>query len=564
MFAEETEEKTDCIINLIYKKLVYLPEHVADIQTASDTNNTIKEETEIKIEENIKEEKPNPDNNNNEMPPPSKLPKDITKMEEEDDEIDPLDAYMAEVHKEAIKDILAVQQIPQIQYEPSPLPIESKPIPTVTLEEIENDHKTTSEDEQELGDDEYYEKFKEALAKKKEEEAKKCREILHGTKKNSDDGLGLIEADEGGVEEIFEEEGEEEPPEEQSALEMLKEKMKKKEIKEIDQSKIDYIPIRKNLYIPTRSVQNMTEDEIQQIRNKENIKIRGSDCPAPITEWEQGGFIDSILNVIKKYNYSKPFPIQQQSMPVIMSGRDIIAVAKTGSGKTLAFLLPMIRHILDQPPLQPGDGPIAVIMAPARELAVQIYNEAKKFCKVLGLKVTAVYGGAAVSEQISSIKRGSEIVVCTPGRMIDMLCMNNSKLVPLNRVSYVVLDEADRMFDMGFEPQVKQILKNIRKDRQVVMFSATFPDKVEKLAKNILKKPIEIIIGGRTAVAPEVEQIIEIREKNDKWNRLLQILGENYTKGSILIFCDTQDKCDTVYIYIYILLNYIFYRYMPI
>jgi ATP-dependent RNA helicase DDX46/PRP5 len=118
------------------------------------------------------------------------------------------------------------------------------------------------------------------------------------------------------------------------------------------------------------------------------------------------------------------------------------------TGKTLAFLLPMIRHILDQPPLGEGEGPIGLIMAPARELAFQIFNQAKKFCKPLGMRVACVYGGAAIAEQIADLKRGAEIVVCTPGRMIDILCMQAGKLVSFKRVSMVVMDEADRMFDM--------------------------------------------------------------------------------------------------------------------
>jgi ATP-dependent RNA helicase DDX46/PRP5 len=127
-----------------------------------------------------------------------------------------------------------------------------------------------------------------------------------------------------------------------------------------------------------------------------------------------------------------------------MAGRDVIAVAKTGSGKTLAFLLPMYRHILDQPRLREGEGPIGLIMAPARELAFQICNEAKKFTKALGISVACIYGGAGVAEQIGELKRGADIVVCTPGRMIDILCMQAGKMVSLKRVTMVVMDEADR------------------------------------------------------------------------------------------------------------------------
>ena len=236
-----------------------------------------------------------------------------------------------------------------------------------------------------------------------------------------------------------------------------------------------------------------------------------------------------------------------QAIPTIMSGRECIAVAKTGSGKTLAYLLPLFRHILDQPPVKEGEGPIGLIFAPARELVAQIYTEASKFCKILGIRITAVYGGTSMTEQINSLKRGSEIIVCTPGRMIDILCLNQGRLVGLQRVSYIVLDEADRMLDMGFEPQISRIVENARPDRQLVMFSATFPSHVENLARRILNKPVMIIVGGRTEVAAEVAQTIEVRTKEQKFPRLLQILGEWYDKGLILIFVDKQQKADYLF-----------------
>ena len=164
----------------------------------------------------------------------------------------------------------------------------------------------------------------------------------------------------------------------------------------------------------------------------------------------------------------------------------------------------------------------------------------------MGIRITAVYGGTSTPEQINSLKRGSEIIVCTPGRMIDILCLNQGRLVGLRRVSYVVLDEADRMLDMGFEPQINQILENVRSDRQLVMFSATFPVHVEKLARQILKKPVMILVGGRTEVAAEISQSIEVRQKEQKFPRLLQILGEWYDRGLILIFVDKQQKADYV------------------
>ena len=224
-----------------------------------------------------------------------------------------------------------------------------------------------------------------------------------------------------------------------------------------------------------------------------------------------------------------------------MSGRDLIGIAKTGSGKTLAFLIPMFRHILDQPRLESGDGPIAIIMTPTRELATQIYAQCRKFTKYLyhtgrgessmggketRLRVVAVYGGTPISEQIGDLKPGAEIVVCTPGRMIDMLAANSGRVTNVRRCTYVVLDVADRMFDIGFEPQIMRIIDGIRPDRQTVMFSATFPRIMEALARRILDKPIEVQVGGRSVVCKEVEQNVVIINDDDKFLKLLGILGE--------------------------------------
>jgi ATP-dependent RNA helicase DDX46/PRP5 len=162
------------------------------------------------------------------------------------------------------------------------------------------------------------------------------------------------------------------------------------------------------------------------------------------------------MQVIKdKLNYAAPTSIQSQAIPAIMSGRDVIAVAKTGSGKTIAFILPMLRHIKDQRPLESMEGPIAIIMTPTRELAVQIHKECKNFLKVLNLRAVCAYGGSPIKDQIAELKRGAEIVVCTPGRLIDLLCANSGRVTNLRRTTFMVLDEADRMFDMGFEPQVR-------------------------------------------------------------------------------------------------------------
>ncbi|KAL0900531.1 hypothetical protein Bca101_084492 [Brassica carinata] len=230
-----------------------------------------------------------------------------------------------------------------------------------------------------------------------------------------------------------------------------------------------------------------------------------------------------------------------------MSGRDCIAVAATGSGKTLGFVLPMLRHIKDQPPVESGDGPIGLVMAPTRELVQQIHTDIKKFAKSLSIRCVAVYGGSGVAQQISELRRGAEIIVCTPGRMIDILCTNSGRVTNLQRVTFLVMDEADRMFDMGFEPQITRIIQNIRPDRQTVLFSATFPRQVEVLARRVLNKPVEIQAGGRSVVNKDITQFVEIKPESEKRPRLVELIEEWYERGKILVFVRSQEKCDDLY-----------------
>lgn len=220
------------------------------------------------------------------------------------------------------------------------------------------------------------------------------------------------------------------------------------------------------------------------------------------------------MSTIRAQGFAAPTPIQCQAWPMALTGRDLVAIAQTGSGKTISFALPGMLHINAyvrlssgdnscltpvfhrQPLLTPGDGPIALILAPTRELAVQIQQECTKFGYVWlrrpiprslmfyfrsnsRIRNTAIYGGAPKGPQIRDLQRGVEIVIATPGRLIDML---ESGKTNLRRITYLVMDEADRMLDMGFEPQIRKIVSQIRPDRQTLMFSATWPKDVQKLA----------------------------------------------------------------------------------
>lgn len=300
----------------------------------------------------------------------------------------------------------------------------------------------------------------------------------------------------------------------------------KKELAKIDHSGVDYLPFRKDFYCEVPELAKMTQVEVDAYKVVlEGIQVKGKGCPKPIKTWAHCGVSKKEMDVLKKLAFDKPTPIQCQAIPAVMSGRDLIGIAKTGSGKTVAFILPMFRHILDQTSLEEGDGPVAIIMTPTRELCMQIGKDIRKFSKSLNLRAVCVYGGTGISEQIAELKRGAEVIVCTPGRMIDMLAANSGRVTNLRRVTYVVLDEADRMFDMGFEPQVMRIIDNVRPDRQTVMFSATFPRQMEALARRILKKPIEVQVGGRSVVCKEVEQHVAVMDEEAKFFKLLELLG---------------------------------------
>ncbi|KAG6432651.1 hypothetical protein SASPL_104232 [Salvia splendens] len=369
------------------------------------------------------------------------------------------------------------------------------------------------------------------------------------TKKGKNRYMGRIIPGDNSDSDYGEVENEEDSSEEEDDEEFMKrvKKTKVEKLSIVDHSKIDYPPFRKNFYIEVKEISKMTSEEVAAHRKQLELKIHGKDVPKPVKAWHHTGLATKILDTIKKLNYEKPMPIQAQALPVIMSGRDCIGIAKTGSGKTLAFVLPMLRHIKDQPPLMSGDGPIGLIMAPTRELVQQIHSDIKKFTKAFGLSCVPVYGGSGVAQQISELKRGAEIVVCTPGRMIDILCTSGGKITNLRRVTYLVMDEADRMFDMGFEPQITRIVQNTRPDRQTVLFSATFPRQVEILARKVLNKPVELQVGGRSVVNKDITQLVEVRPESDRFLRLLELLGEWYEKGKILIFVHTQEKCDALF-----------------
>lgn len=288
----------------------------------------------------------------------------------------------------------------------------------------------------------------------------------------------------------------------------------------------------------------MSHDEAELVRKKKNITIvSGTGVPKPVRSFEEASFPDYVLQEVAHAGFKEPTPIQVQGWPVALSGKDMVGIAETGSGKTLAFLLPCIVHINAQPYLSRGDGPIVLVLGPTRELACQIQEEANRFGKSSKIKNTCCYGGVPKAQQQRDLREGVEIVIATPGRLLDFL---SSDTTNLKRVTYLVLDEADRMLDMGFEPQVRKIVSQIRPDRQTLMWSATWPREVQKLARDICKEdPVHINVGALDLrTAHTIRQYVEVVQESDKRGRLKRLLEKVMDGSRILIFAETKRGSD--------------------
>jgi len=297
-------------------------------------------------------------------------------------------------------------------------------------------------------------------------------------------------------------------------------------------------------------------DRGQAYRTENNITVKGELVPDPYETFQDAKgtplFCDAVQQAIATAGYDKPTPIQAQSWPIAMEGRDMVGIAKTGSGKTCAFLLPGIEHVKymqDKYKLDIINGPLMLVIAPTRELCVQIHEEVEKFAGPAGLDSVALYGGANKREQMAALRLGAHICVCTPGRLNDMVA---SECLTLGQCSYLVLDEADRMLDMGFKPQVEQVVYRCPSKKQVMYFSATWPDEVHAQAKDFCTNdPIMVTIGGAEkdliANADVTQQIHYCARGYDKEEKLLEVLADIPEDArKVLIFCNTKNACNNV------------------
>jgi ATP-dependent RNA helicase DDX42 len=302
----------------------------------------------------------------------------------------------------------------------------------------------------------------------------------------------------------------------------------------IDHSTIEYKPFEKNFYKEHPEITSLTNKQVAELRKTFDLTVSGTNPPKPVSSFAHFNFDDKLLKAIIKAEYISPTPIQAQAVPCSIQGRDVLGIAQTGSGKTAAFLWPLLKHVSAQPPVVEGEGPAALILAPTRELAIQIYNEAKKFARVYDLTVVCAYGGGSKWEQSLALKEGADIVVATPGRIIDHV---KGGATNLQRVTFLVLDEADRMFELGFEPQVRSVCNHVRPDRQTLLFSATFRKRIEKLAKDALIDPVRISQGITGQANEDVTQKVLLMENQQlKRDWLVNNLVEMLSAGSVLVF----------------------------
>ncbi|EFR05021.1 ATP-dependent RNA helicase DBP2 [Nannizzia gypsea CBS 118893] len=302
----------------------------------------------------------------------------------------------------------------------------------------------------------------------------------------------------------------------------------------------------KSFYKEHPDVSARSTQEVEAFRKENEMTVYGKDVPRPVQTFDEAGFPQYVMSEVKAQGFAKPTPIQSQGWPMALSGRDVVGIAETGSGKTLTYCLPAIVHINAQPLLAPGDGPIVLVLAPTRELAVQIQAEITKFGKSSRIRNTCVYGGVPRGPQIRDLTRGVEVCIATPGRLIDML---ESGRTNLRRVTYLVLDEADRMLDMGFEPQIRKIISQIRPDRQTCMWSATWPKDVRQLANDFLQDYIQVYIGSQDLSANHrITQIVEVVSEFEKRDRMIKHLERimEDKKSKVLIFTGTKRVADDI------------------
>merc|ERR1719197_481656 len=276
--------------------------------------------------------------------------------------------------------------------------------------------------------------------------------------------------------------------------------------------------VEKNFYRQVQEITQMPEDDVKKLRAERHITVRGKYAPRPVLKFHQCGLPERVLRVLTRRGMDEPTPIQMQAMPTLMSGRDVIGIAPTGSGKTLAYLLPLIRHVHMKPKVESGF--LSLVLAPTRELVQQIHKEASTVGEPIQLRIACLFGGDRLNEQVDQMKSGVEIVVATPGRLIDVVTVSGGRVA-------------------SFLPQLTQILEGTRADRQISVWSATFPPNMVELGRRFLNKPVEITVDTTS----NTTHLVEVLQDGDKFRRLLHALG----RGKSIVYASTQKRTEELH-----------------
>ncbi|KAG9153966.1 hypothetical protein Leryth_000481 [Lithospermum erythrorhizon] len=268
------------------------------------------------------------------------------------------------------------------------------------------------------------------------------------------------------------------------------------------------------------------------------VETSGDNVPPPVNTFAEIDLGEALNQNIRRCKYVKPTPVQRHAIPISLAGRDLMACAQTGSGKTAAFCFPIISGIMSgqgvqRPSHMPRMSfPLALILSPTRELSCQIHEEAKKFAYQTGVRVVVAYGGAPINQQLRDLERGVDILVATPGRLVDLL---ERARLSLQMIRYLALDEADRMLDMGFEPQIRKIVQQMDMPppgiRQTMLFSATFPKEIQRLASDFLANYIFLAVGRVGSSTDLIAQRVEFVQETDKRSHLMDLLHAQRANG---------------------------------
>jgi ATP-dependent RNA helicase DDX23/PRP28 len=314
----------------------------------------------------------------------------------------------------------------------------------------------------------------------------------------------------------------------------------------------------------------MMERDWRIFKEDFNISTKGGSIPNPMRNWAESGLPKKLLDTVAAVGYTDPSPIQRAAIPIALQSRDLIGVAVTGSGKTAAFLLPLLVYISELPVIDEsnkGDGPYGIVLAPTRELAQQIEIEARKFATPLNFKCVSIVGGHSIEEQAYQLRDGAEIIIATPGRLVDCI---ERRLIVLSQCCYIIMDEADRMIDLGFEEPVNRILdalpvQNEKPDtddaenaqamssylggkdryRQTMMYTATMPGAVERIARKYLRRPAIVTIGNAGEAVETVEQRVEFATGEDRRKkRLAEVLPQ--FAPPVIVFVNIKRNCDAI------------------